>query len=100
MTLRWLERVAVAGLLAGLGCLMIDALAHHPTRFYRYVPRLRPGRHLWSHATALWHARPALVLGMLLLCVALVLALGVMVVALVRGLIGRDVTSGSGAESG
>jgi len=98
--LRSLERVAVAGLLSGLGCLAIDALAHHPTRFYRYVPRLRPGRHLWSHATVLWHTRPALVLGVLLLYLALVLALGIMVAALVRGLVGRDVASGSGAQSG
>ncbi|HET7565407.1 MAG TPA: hypothetical protein VFJ96_10455 [Gemmatimonadaceae bacterium] len=99
MTLRSLERLAVAGLLAGIGCLLIDALAHRPTRFYRYVPRLRPGRHIWSHIGTLWRGRPALVLGLLLLCVALVLALIVMVTALVRGLTRHDVTSESGAPS-
>ncbi|HEX6965318.1 MAG TPA: hypothetical protein VF166_05935 [Gemmatimonadaceae bacterium] len=84
MTLRSLERLAVAGLLAGIACLTIDALAHRPTRFYRYVPRLRPGRHVWSHAAALWRGRPAFTLGLFLLCVALVLALIVMVTALVQ----------------
>lgn len=99
MTLRSLERLAVAGLLTGIGCLMIDAVAHRPTRFYRYVPRLRPGRHVWSHAEALWRGRPALTLGLLFLCLALVLALAVMVTALVRSLTRHDVTSGQRAQS-
>lgn len=100
MALRSLERAAILGMLGGIGCLVLDALSHSPARVYRYLPRLRPGRHLWSHAAALWHSRPALSLGLLLLCAALIMALVVMVTVLVRELTGRDVPSGSSPQSG
>lgn len=86
MTLRHLERTAIAGLLAGVGLLALDALQHNPANFFRYIPRLRPGRNAWSHLESLWRSRPALVLGALLLCAALLLALIVMLAALAHGL--------------
>ena len=99
MTLRFLERAAITGLLVGVGCLILDALTHSPTRFYRYVPRLRPGRDTWSHAEALWRSRPTLSLGLLLLCAALVLALAIMLTVFVRGLTGRDLSTGPNTGS-
>ena len=90
MLLRHLERAAIAGLLAGVGFLILDALEHHPANFFRYIPRLRPGRNAWAHLESLWRSRPALVLGLLLLCTALLLALLVMVAALARDLTGSD----------
>ena len=99
MTFRFLERAAIAGLLAGAGCLILDALTHSPTRFYRYVPRLRPGRDAWSHAEALWNSRPVLLLGLLLLCSALLLALGIMVTVFVRGVMGHDLSTGPNTGS-
>lgn len=85
-----LERVAVGGLLAGIGCLATDAALHYRTRLYWYIPRMRLGRNHWAFVARLWHRRPALTLGLCLLCVALLLALGVMVAALVRSIGARS----------
>ena len=98
MTLRSLERAAIAGLLAGVGLLALDAVGRNPTSFFRYIPRLRPGRGSWSHLESLWRSRPALVLGVLLLCAALILALIVTVTALVRAV--REGASPAGENSG
>ncbi len=92
MTLRTLERAAIAGLLIGVGLLAVDALEHHPANFFRYIPRFRPGRGAWWQLQSLWHNRPALLLGFIILCAALLLALGVMLTAFVRGLGARDET--------
>jgi hypothetical protein len=86
MTLRTLERTAIAGLLIGVGLLVVDAIEHDPANFFRYIPRLRHGRGAWWHLQSLWHNRPALLLGFIILCAALVLALVVVVTGLVRGL--------------
>jgi hypothetical protein len=86
MTLRTLERTAIAGLLIGVGLLVVDAIEHDPATFVRYIPRLRHGRGAWWHLQSLWHNRPALLLGFIILCAALVLALVVVVTGLVRGL--------------
>lgn len=86
MTLRALERTALAGLLIGIVLLVVDAIEHDPANFFRYIPRFRPGRGAWWHLQWLWHTRPALLLGFLILCTALVLALVVVVAGLVRGL--------------
>jgi hypothetical protein len=99
MMLRHLERAAIAGLLAGVGFLTLDALEHHPANFFRYIPRLRPGRNTWAHLESLWRSRPALVLGVLLLCAALLLALFVMVAALARDLTGSDLPAEEGTGS-
>jgi hypothetical protein len=88
-----LERVAVGGLLAGIGCLAVDAALHYRTRFYSYLPRMRPGRNHWTLVVRLWHRRPALTLGLCLLCLALLLALGVMVAALVRSIVTHPMES-------
>ena len=90
MTLRALERTAVAGLLIGVGLLVVDAIEHDPANFFRYMPRLRPGRSAWWHLDTLWHNRPALLVGFLVLCTALVLALAVVVTAFVRGVSERE----------
>lgn len=84
-----LERLSVGGLIAGIGCLAVDAALHYRTHIYWYFPRMRLGRNHWALAVRLWHRRPALTLGLLLLCVALLLALGVMVAALVRSVSAR-----------
>lgn len=90
MTLRTLERAAIAGLLTGVALLALDAIEHDPANFFRYIPRIRPGRGTWWHLQSLWHRRPALVLGFLVLCAALLLALIVVVTALVHGLGERE----------
>jgi hypothetical protein len=92
MTLRALERTAIAGLLTGIGLLVVDAIEHDPANFFRYIPRLRHGRGVWWHLQSLWHTRPALLLGFFILSTALVLALVVVVAGLLRGL-------GEGEES-
>ena len=86
MTLRTLERAAIAGLLIGVGLLVVDAIEHDPANFFRYIPRLRHGRGAWWHLQSLWHNRPALLLGFIILCAALLLALGVMLTASMRSL--------------
>ncbi len=86
MKLRILERTAIAGLIIGVGLLVIDAVEHDPTNFFRYIPRLRHGRGVWWNLEWLWRTRPALVIGFIVLCTALVLALVVTVTVLVRGL--------------
>lgn len=100
MTLRSLERAAIAGLLAGVGLLVLDAVERNPTNFFRYIPRLRPGRGGWSQLESLWRSRPALVLGALLLCAALVLALIVTVTVLVRAIRGGDFESPAREDAG
>jgi hypothetical protein len=85
-----LERIAVAGLVAGLGCLAVDAALHYRTHIYWYIPRVRLGRSHWALLVRLWHRRPALTLGLFLLCTALLLALGVMVAALARSVRARQ----------
>ncbi len=86
MTLRTLERAAIAGLLLGAGLLVVDALEHYRASFFRYIPRFRPGRGSWWYLQSLLHNRPALLFGFLILCAALLIALVVMVTAFVRGL--------------
>jgi hypothetical protein len=98
MTLRALERTALAGLLTGVGLLVVDAIQHDPANFFRYIPRFRPGRGAWWHLQWLWHTRPALLLGFCILCMALVLALIVVVAGLVRGL-GESEHPGAESES-
>jgi len=90
MTLRTLERAAIAGLLIGVGLLALDALEHPPSNFFRYIPRFRPGRGVLWQLQSLWHNRPALLLGFSILCAALVLALVVVSTAFVRGLGARE----------
>lgn len=99
MTLRILERTAIAGLLIGVGLLVVDAMEHDPANFFRYIPRLRHGRGAWWHLQSLWHNRPALLLGFTILCAALVLALIVVVIALVRGLGEGELPVEEGVES-
>jgi hypothetical protein len=94
-----LERISVAGLVAGLGCLAVDAALHYRTHIYWYIPRMRLGRNHWALVVRLWHRRPALTLGLFLLCTALTLALGVMVVALVRSVSARQTQRPSAAHA-
>jgi hypothetical protein len=69
---------------------VVDAIEHDPANFFRYIPRFRPGRGAWWHLQWLWHNRPALLLGFIILCAALALALAVVVTAFVRGLGERE----------
>jgi hypothetical protein len=90
MRLRILERTAIAGLVIGVGLLVADAIEHDPTNFFRYIPRLRHGRGVWWNLEWLWRTRTALLIGFVVLCTALALALVVTVTALVRGLGRRE----------
>jgi hypothetical protein len=98
MTLRTLERTAVAGLLLGVGLLVADALEHYRASFFRYIPRFRPERGIWWYLQSLLHNRPALLLGFIVLSAALLIALLVMLTAFVRGLGAREVSEVSVEE--
>lgn len=92
MTLRTLERAAVAGLLIGVGLLVADALEHYRANFFRYIPRFRAERGIWWYLQSLLHNRPALLFGFVILCAALLVALVVMLTAFLRGLGAREVS--------
>jgi hypothetical protein len=80
--LRHLERLAVGGLLIGLGFIGADAITHRgPRYFWWFIPfRRRPGG-AWGAIVSLWRWRPALVVGLLIISVALLVALWVTVAA-------------------
>jgi hypothetical protein len=80
--LRHLERLAVGGLLLGLGFIGADAITHAgPRYFWWFIPFRRRAPGMWGAIKALWRWRPALVLGLLIISVALVVALCVTVAA-------------------
>ncbi len=92
MTLRTLERIAIAGLLLGVGLLVADALEHYRANVFRYIPLFRPERGIWWYLQSLLHNRPALLFGLVILCAALLVALAVMLTAFVSGLGEREVS--------
>ncbi len=73
--IRTLERLAVSGLSAGIVLLALDAVAHRGARFLWMIPHRAWLHHRWEFAGALLRVRPALATGLLVLCVALLLAL-------------------------
>jgi len=80
--LRHLERLAVGGLLLGLGFVGADAITHYgPRYFWWFIPIRRRPRGLWGAIVSLWRYRPALVVGLAIISIALLIALWVTVAA-------------------
>ena len=90
----------MAGLIVGIGLLIVDAIQHDPTNFFRYIPRFRHSRGIWWNLEWLWRTRPALVIGFAVLSTALVIALAVMITVFVHGLGQRDSLAGENMGEG
>lgn len=95
MALRALERLAALGMVAGVGLVALDALRHPGRRFWRFVPNPRLVHDHWAFVAGLVRLRPALVWGLVLLCLGLLLALAVVSTELVQAIRARR-RSGAG----